>query len=161
MDKKLVLLLEDQINKEIYSAYLYLGMSDYYLNEGFDGFAHYFKEQAKEEFEHAEKFIEHMQDLDLDYSFKGIEGVSNHYEDLEKPLLVQVEHEKYVTKLINDLYELANALNEVPTKLFLETFILEQVEEEKRSRDLLKQFSFVKDDKSALLKMNSQLSKRD
>ncbi len=161
MDQKLIDLLEDQINKEMFSAYLYLGMSDYYKNEGLNGFSHYFKKQAKEEFEHAEMFIEHMQDLDLPYSFKGIDKVDNHYENIERPLVVQVEHEKHVTNLITNLYDLARKQDEVATKIFLEKLINEQVEEEKRSRDLLKQYEFVKDCKPALLDMDKSLASRE
>ena len=161
MNQKLISLLEDQVNKEMYSAYLYLGISDYYAKEGFMGFSSYFKKQAMEEFEHATKFIEHLNDLDLDYSFKAIEKVENHFDSLKEPLTLQLTHEKYVTSLILKLYETSRDFGEIATKLFLEEFVKEQVEEEKRSRDLLKQFEFVSDDKTALLKLDKQLAKRD
>ena len=94
-------------------------------------------------------------------SFKGIDKVDNHYENIERPLVVQVEHEKHVTNLITNLYDLARKQNEVATKIFLEKLINEQVEEEKRSRDLLKQYEFVKDCKPALLDMDKSLASRE
>ena len=108
MTEKLRLMMEDQINKELWSAYIYYAIAEYYRSKGLNGFHDYFEAQAKEEMEHAEKFCDYMQDRDMEFKFKEIPALDLKFEGLREPLVFQLEHEKLVTSLIEKLFKQAD-----------------------------------------------------
>ena len=159
-NKKLEEALNEQINKELYSAYLYLGMAVHFESEGLKGFASWMRVQAKEEQEHAMKIYDYLFSVDGTPVLKTIKEVPTHYE--KKPIEVIQEvlkHEQFVTASINSLYELALAGKDYKTQLFLQWFINEQVEEEENDRDILDTFKYI-DNNAGLLLLDKELGKR-
>jgi ferritin len=143
LDKKLRDLISTQVNKEIYSAYLYLLFADYFEAEGLDGFAHWYEEQAKEEMEHAMKFRRYLFDNGERETLEAIDKPNMSFNSFEEPLKEGLAHEKYVTSLINKIYDCAFDLRDYKTMEFLNWFVKEQVEEEKNAEDLLQKLKFV------------------
>ena len=131
MDKKVSELLNDQINKEFYSAYLYLDMANFYASKGLDGFANWYEIQAKEEQDHAMLFYQYMHNNSEVVTLDAIAKPDKAYTELIDPLKAALEHEKYVTSLINAIYAAAQAASDFRTVQFLDWFIKEQGEEEK------------------------------
>lgn len=161
MNKELTELIENQINKELWSAYLYLDVAEYYRSKGFDGLHKYFEAQAKEEVEHAEKFMEFLHDEDISFELKLIEGPKNHFKDLREPLVFQIEHEKVVTSLIYKIYDKAVEVKDHRVSEFLRWYINEQTEEEKTAKDLLDRYDLLSTSGGiGLLKFDKSL-KRD
>ncbi len=161
MTEKLRLMMEDQINKELWSAYIYLWVAEYYKSKGLEGFHTYFENQAKEEVEHAEKFMNYMQDRDLEFELKPIEACNKRFKDLREPLVFQLEHEKVVTSLIEKLFKQADLDDDFLTKKFLSWFLEEQLEEEARSKGLIDDFDLFGTDGGGLYKLNKKMGKKE
>ena len=161
MQEKLRLMIEDQINKELWSAYLYYGVAEYYQSKGLDGFHAYFENQAKEEVEHAEKFCEFLQDRGLEFEFKPIEPLKEKFKDLREPLVFQLEHERVVTSLIEALFREAQAEDDLLTKKFLSWYLDEQLEEETRSQKLIDDFDNFGKDGAGLYILNKNMKKAE
>lgn len=160
MTKKLNTLLQDQINKELYSAYAYYAVGEFYRKKGLNGFHNYFHNHANEEITHAEKFSEFLQDNDIEVTFKDIEALKVKFKDIRDPLTFFVEHEKKVTASIDALYKQARAEDDLPAMNFLDFFVTEQREEEKTSTDLLQKYDlFAKDNSFGLYQLDKDLNK--
>ncbi len=161
MDKKVSELLNEQINKEFYSAYLYLDMSNFYRDRGLDGFANWYDVQAREEMDHGMKIYDFMHDNDQTVTFEAIAKPNKKYENLDCPLKAALEHERYVTSLIHNIYAAAHAVDDFRTMQFLEWFIKEQCEEEKNASDLIKKYElFAKDGGMGLYHLDTELRGR-
>ena len=160
MDKKVSELLNDQINKEFYSAYLYLDMANFYASKGLDGFANWYEIQAKEEQDHAMLFYQYMHNNSEAVTLDAIAKPDKVYTELIDPLKAALEHEKYVTSLINAIYAAAQAANDFRTVQFLDWFVKEQGEEEKNSADLITKMELVGSDPKGLYMLNSELGGR-
>ena len=156
MDQKVAYLLNDQINKEFYSAYLYLDMANFYTRKGLDGFANWYEIQAKEEQDHAMLMYQYLHNNDVEVTLEAIAKPDKVFSTLMDPLKVGLEHEKYVTSLINNIYSAAVAVNDFRTTQFLDWFIKEQGEEEKNSTDLITQMELFGDDARSLYMLNSE-----
>jgi ferritin len=161
MTEKLRLMMEDQVNKELWSAYIYLGVAEYYKSKGLDGYHDYFEHQAKEEVEHAEKFMDFMHDRDLDFKLKPIEAPVLNFKDLREPLVFQLEHEKLVTSLILALFKEADKEEDFLAKKFLSWYLEEQLEEEARSKGLIDEFDLFGKDGAGLYKLNKKMGKAE
>ena len=157
MEEKLIALCEKQINKELWSGYLYLNVAEFYRKKGLDGFHAWFMNHAKEELEHAEKFCEFLQDRDVEFKLLSIDAPKEKFKDLKDPLLFQVEHEKKVTNMIKDIYAEATKENDYLAKNFLEWFLGEQFEEETTAKNILDNFTLFASDGSGLYKVNELL----
>ena len=94
MNDKIAALLNDQINKEFYSAYLYLDISNYYDEQDLDGYANYYMIQAQEERDHALLFLKYMQSNDLKVTLKTIDKPDKSFSGLLAPLEAAAEHER-------------------------------------------------------------------
>ena len=160
MDQKVAYLLNDQINKEFYSAYLYLDMANFYTRKGLDGFANWYEIQAKEEQDHAMLMYQYLHNNDVEVTLEAIAKPDKVFSTLMDPLKVGLEHEKYVTSLINNIYSAAVAVNDFRTTQFLDWFIKEQGEEEKNSTDLITKMELYGDDARSLYMLNSELASR-
>ena len=114
MDQKVAQLLNEQINKEFYSAYLYLDIANWYADQDLDGFANWYNIQAQEERDHAMLFIQYMQNNSLSVSLEAIDKPAHSYETAGDPLDVAYAHEQYVTSLINAIYDAAYSVKEFP-----------------------------------------------
>ncbi|MCC8141910.1 MAG: ferritin [Lachnospiraceae bacterium] len=160
MDKKVAKLLNDQINKEFYSAYLYLDIANYYDDKGLDGFANWYEIQAQEEMDHAMLFYKYMHNNDEPVTLNAIAKPDKTYSDLMQPLETALEHEKYVTSLIGAIYAAATTAKDFRTTQFLDWFIKEQGEEEKNSSDQITKMKLYGDDARSLYMLNSELLTR-
>ncbi len=160
MDKKVASLLNDQINKEMYSAYLYLDIANYYESTGLDGFANWYEIQAKEEMDHAMLFYRYLHNNGETVTLGAIDKPDKVFGDAMVPLQVALEHEKYVTSLINAIYSAALAASDYRTAQFLDWFIKEQGEEEKNSNDQVTKMKLYGDDPRSLYMFNSELKAR-
>lgn len=160
MQEKLVELIQKQINWELYSAYAYYAVAEFYRSRGLDGFHAYFEEHAKEEIEHAEKFSEYLQDNGIAVVLGDIKALDMKFESLRDPLVFFVEHEKEVTALINAIYREARSQDNLDAMNFLQWYISEQREEEKTANDLLSKYDlFVNNDPLALYHLEKDLVK--
>lgn len=160
MDKKVLALLNDQINKEMYSAYLYLDISNYYSRVGLDGFAAWYRKQAEEEMEHGMRFYDYLQDNDLPVTLEAIAKPDKVYNEPMEPLKAALDHEVYVTGLINAIYEAALKAKDHRTCIFLEWFINEQAEEEKTARDMITKMELFGSDGKSLYHLDHEMMDR-
>ena len=160
MDKKVAELLNNQINKELYSAYLYLDIANFYASKGLDGFANWYEVQAKEEESHAMLFYKYMHNNGERVTLEAIGKPDKDFVELVDPLKVGLEHEEYVTSLINNIYAAAQSVNDFRTIQFLDWFIKEQGEEETNANDLITKMELFGSDPRALYMLNSELSAR-
>jgi len=160
LDNQVKTLLNQQVNKEFYSAYLYLDFSVYFEEEGLDGFANWYKVQAQEERDHAVLMLQYLQNNgekpELEAIAKPDKDLANRLQVLELGL----EHERYVTSLIHAIYDAAYAARDFRTMQFLDWFVKEQGEEEKNAEDLIKKMKLFGDDAKGLYMLNSELAAR-
>ncbi len=160
MDAKVAELINDQITKEFYSAYLYLDMANYFDDQGLDGFQNWYEIQAKEEEDHAMLFYKYMHNNDETVTLNAIDKPDKVFNTLMDPLQAALEHEKYVTSLINTIYAAAKEVNDFRCMQFLDWFIKEQGEEEKNAQDLITKMDLYGDDAKSLYMLNSELLSR-
>lgn len=160
MDAKVHELLNDQINKELYSAYLYLDIANFYEAKGLDGFANWYEIQAQEERDHAMLFYHYLHNNGQKVELKAIAKPDKTFADLMAPLQAALAHEQYVTGLINAIYAAAQSANDYRTTQFLDWFIKEQGEEEKNSSDQITKMELYGSDAKALYMLNSELLAR-
>ena len=160
LDKKVAELLNTQINKEFYSAYLYLDFSVYYEEEGLDGFANWYKIQAQEERDHAMLFLQYLQNNGEKVTLDAIAKPDKELKDKMDPLQAALEHERYVTSLIHDIYEVAYDKKDFRTMQFLDWFVKEQGEEETNANDLISKMELFGSDPKSLYMLNSELAAR-
>ena len=149
MNAQVEALLKDQINKEFYSAYFYLAISNYYHGQNLDGFGHWFELQAKEEQEHAMKILKYLQDNGVKVELEAIAAPDANFPDLKAPLVATLKHEQYVTGLIHAIYKKARETDDFRACQFLEWFIVEQGEEEKSTGDLIAKYELLGGDAKA------------
>lgn len=160
MNDKVAALLRDQVNKEFYSAYLYLAFSNYYHEVSLDGFGHWFELQAREEQEHAMKILKYLQDNHERVTLEAIAAPDVSFSDHKAPLVAALKHEQYVTSLIHAIVREARACDDFRTCQFLEWFVAEQGEEEKNTGDLIAKFDLFGTDAKGLYLLNAELRGR-
>lgn len=160
LDKKVVELLNQQVNKEFYSAYLYLDFSNYYSDEGLDGFANWYKVQAQEERDHAMLFIQYMQNNGEKVKLEAIEKPDVELTSAKVVLEAGLEHEQYVTSLIHNIYDAAYSVKDFRTMQFLDWFVKEQGEEETNADNLVKKYALFGDDLKSLYMLDNELAGR-
>lgn len=158
--EKIAKLINTQVNKELYSGYLYLDFANYYADEGLDGFAHWYEVQAQEERDHALMMRRYLIDNGIRVTFDEIAKPDKKFTDTTAPLKAGYEHEQYVTSLINNIYAEAFAIKDFKTMQFLDWFIKEQGEEEKNAEDLLKKMELFGHDAKGLYALNQELAAR-
>ena len=160
MDTKVAKLLNEQINKELYSAYLYLDFSNYYAEEGLDGFENWYRIQAQEERDHAMLFYQYLLNNGQKVTFEAIAKPEWEMGDRMAPLKAGLAHEKYVTSLINDIYAAAFEIHDFRTMQLLDWFVKEQGEEEKNASDMITKMELFGTDAKGLYMLNSELKGR-
>ena len=160
MDKNVSALLNDQINKELYSAYLYLDMANFYDEKGLDGFANWYEIQAREEQDHALLIYKYLHNNSEKVTLEAVAKPDKTYSALMDPLKAAHAHEQYVTGLINNIYRAAQDAHDYRTVQFLDWFVKEQGEEEKNSSDMITKMELFGDDTRCLYMLNSELASR-
>lgn len=160
MNTKVHKLLNEQINKEFYSAYLYLEFSNYFEDAGLDGFANWYKIQAQEERDHAMLFYQYLQNENQKVTLEAIAKPEKEINSHMDVLLAGLEHEKYVTSLINDIYAAAYDVKDFRTMQFLDWFVKEQGEEETNANNLITKMELFGSDPRGLYLLNQELAAR-
>jgi ferritin len=153
-------LLNQQVNKEFYSAYLYLDFSNYFEAKGLDGFANWYKVQAQEERDHAMLFYQYLHNNSAPVTLETIAKPDVALESDLGVLKAGLAHELYVTGLINDIYAAAYEVKDFRTMQFLDWFVKEQGEEETNANDLIDKMELFGSDPKSLYMLNSELAAR-
>ncbi|MCL3780905.1 ferritin [Prolixibacteraceae bacterium JC049] len=160
INERLVEALNEQINAELYSSYLYLSMCAYFSAEGFSGMANWMKIQAQEEVSHANKFFDYVNERGGRVTLKPIEGVPTEWEDAQDVFRAVREHESKVTGLVNNLMDIAIAENDHATKSFLQWFVDEQVEEEASVQEICDNLKLINGNGHGLLMLDREMKSR-
>ncbi|MGR3811716.1 ferritin [Jiulongibacter sp. NS-SX5] len=157
---KMQQMLNEQYNKEVYSAHLYLSMCSYFMDRDLDGFANYFRVQSQEELQHADKQFDYVHDVDGKITILPVEAPPAEFESIIDCFEQTLAHEQYVTKSIYALVKQALEEGDFATHTFLQWFITEQVEEEATVKNLLSKLKMIGDNTSALYLLNDELLQR-
>ena len=160
LSEKMEKALNEQLNAEMYSAYLYLSMSAHSEGISLNGFSNWMMVQAQEEMEHAMKFYNFIQERGGTIALKSIDGPPTSWNSPLALFEAVLEHEQKVTGLINDLVDLAIAEKDHASNIFLQWFVTEQVEEEDNASEAINQIKMVKEDKSGLFMLDRELGQR-
>lgn len=160
LNKKIEKALNEQINAEMYSAYLYLSMSAYFESENLSGMANWMYVQYQEEMSHAMKLYRYVNDRGGKVTFKEIKAPQTSWKDSVDVFTNVLEHERHVTSLINSLVDLAIEEKDHATNNILQWFVAEQVEEEANAEDILEKTKRVIDSKNGLYLIDKELSSR-
>ena len=160
MNAKVHELLNQQINKEFYSAYLYLEFSNYFKANGLDGFANWYLVQAQEERDHAMLFYQYLQNENRTVTLEAIAKPETDAKTHMDILKAGLAHEEYVTSLINDIYAAAYEAKDFRTMQFLDWFVKEQGEEETNANDLITKMELFGADARGLYLLNQELAAR-
>ena len=160
LNEKVAALLNEQVNKEFYSAYLYLDFSNYFQARGLDGFANWYKIQAQEERDHAMLFYQYLHNNNAKVTLGAIAQPDKKLDSDMAVLKAGLEHEMYVTGLINDIYAAAHEVKDFRTMQFLDWFVKEQGEEEVNANDLISKMELFGSDPKSLYMLNSELGGR-
>lgn len=158
--EKLLNALNDQFNFELLSGYYYLAMAGYSKAENYNGIAHFLVEQAKEEYEHAMKFYDFINDMDGRIEAQAMPAPKNDYTSFLEVFTEALNHEKLVTSKINNLLEMAIEEKSYPTIEFLQWFIEEQLEEENSMKDIIFKLEGIKDSFIGLQMLDKELGQR-
>ena len=152
--------MNDQLNWEVYSSYVYAAMASWFKTQNLNGFSNWMDIQVKEELDHAGIFYEFLHDLGADVEFDAIPKPKNKWKIPKEVFEDALEHERGVTSRINKLIDLALSDKDHATNARLQWFISEQVEEEANVQAILQQLDLVKDSPDALLMLDRELVQR-
>ena len=154
-------ILNEQINKEFYSGYLYLSMSAHLKELGLNGFASWMKHQAREEVEHGLKIFDYLIDCDSFVTLKQIKTPEFKFDGIISIFNIVYEHEKCITRAIMSVAQKAEGECDRTTLNFVDWFIEEQIEEEEAVKNIIKRLEMFGDDKVALYLMDKELGERN
>lgn len=160
IQKKMEKALNEQINAELYSSYLYLSMSAYFSSINLNGFSTWMRTQAQEELMHAMKFYDYIIERGGIVTVTGIEAPPIEWDSPLDVFQYTYEHEQKVTGLINDLVDLAASLNDHATTAFLQWFVTEQVEEEASASEIVETLQLIGDSKQGLFMVDKEMGQR-
>lgn len=160
ISKKMETALNEQVNKEFYSAYLYLAMSAYSNTIGLPGFAQWMRFQYQEEILHVTKMYDYILNQGGQVHLKAIEEPAKEYGTPLEIFENTLAHEQFITRSIHTLMGLAVDERDYATQAFLQWYVTEQVEEESNVNDILAPLRMVGNDKSGLMMIDRQLAAR-
>jgi len=152
--------INDQINKELYSSYLYLSMAAYFEDRNLSGFSHWMRVQESEEREHAMKLYDFLLERGGKVNLKAIDAPKTEWTSTLEVATEVAAHEAKVTASIYALYETALKEKDYPAQIMLQWFISEQVEEEKNATDIVANLKLIEERGTAVLMLDHQLAKR-
>jgi len=158
--KKIEKALNDQINAELYSAYLYLSMAAYFESINLPGFASWMRVQTQEEVMHAMKIYDYVNERGSRVILKSIEGPPTKWKSPLAVFEAIYKHEQVVTDRINDLVDLAVKEKDHATNAFLQWFVTEQVEEEQSTDEIVQKLTLIKDAPGAMYMLDKELGQR-
>lgn len=160
LSKEMENALNEQLNREMYSAYLYMSMSSYAASMGLKGFANWFMVQYHEEMLHAMKLYEH---INVRGGRSILKAIAEPPAEFASPLDMfqkTLAHEQYITASINERMELAIAEKDHATQIFLQWYVTEQVEEENNDAEIIAQLKIIRDDPQGLILLDRELAAR-
>ncbi len=160
LDKKVAGLLNEQLNKEFYSAYLYLDFANWFEDAGLAGFAHWYEVQAQEELDHALAIRTYLCDSGCRVRLDAIARPDKTFEAALMVLEAGLAHERYISASINEVYAGASEVKDFRTMQFLDAFVKEQGEEEKNAEDLIKKMKLFGGDARSLYLLDKDLAAR-
>ena len=152
--------INEQINKELFSSYLYLSMAAYFEDKNLPGFAHWMRMQETEEREHAMKFYDFLLERGGKVTLKAIDAPKTEWASTMEVMEEVAAHEAKVTASIYALYELALKEKDYPAQIMLQWFITEQVEEEKNAAEIVASLKMIEAHETAVLQLDHRLGKR-
>ncbi len=152
--------LNCQINKELFSAYLYMSMGAYFQSIDLQGFANWMHIQAQEELTHAQKFYDFINERGGRVALEAIEKPQTEWESPLTAFEDVLSHEIFITKSINDLVSISNEEKDYATHIFLHWFVTEQVEEEATVTEIINKMKLMKDAPGALFMLDRELAQR-
>lgn len=152
--------LNDQLNAELFSSYLYLSMASYFQATDLAGMAHWMEIQAQEELIHVKKYYDYINDRHGRVLLGAVKGPKTEWSSPLEVFAEALDHEKLVTSLINKIVDLAVTAKDHQTNNFLQWFVAEQVEEEATVSGIVGQLKIIKDNPGALYMIDRELAKR-
>ncbi|MBP6467858.1 MAG: ferritin [Fusobacteriaceae bacterium] len=160
LSKKVEKALNDQLNMEYSSAYVYQAMAAYFSDINFSGFAAWMDNQAEEERTHARKIYDYILERGGKVALSEIRAPKSQYKSALEAFEDSLKHEKAVTKSIEKLYVLAKDEKDFGTEVFLQWFITEQIEEESTVESIIDKFKMLEGTNTALYLLNNELGSR-
>jgi ferritin len=157
---KLEAALNQQLNEELFSAYLYLAMSADFQNKNLPGFASWMSNQAQEEMSHAQKFYAFILDRGGKVQLQAIAQPQSEWASPSAAFEAGLNHERHISECIHNLYALAEEERDYPTRVFLHFFIEEQVEEEATAEEWVEKVKRVENDPSGLFSVDKEAGTR-
>ena len=161
INEKVLDVLNSQINKEFYSAYLYLAISAYFDEIGLYGFSNWTKVQAREEVDHGMILFDYIVDRNGQVKLDKIDSPEKSFQNPMQVFEKILNHEKYVTESINCVAEMSDDECDLATREFIDWYISEQVEEEANARNVIKKLKIFGDEKASLFELDRELGERE
>jgi ferritin len=152
--------LNKHLNEELFSSYLYLSMAAYFESKNLNGFANWMKLQSKEEYFHGLKFYDFLHQVGGRVTLSQITAPKTGWKNIKEVFTETLEHERYITDLINKLVDLAILEKDHATNNFLQWFVNEQVEEVATAEDLVNKLEMIGDNKNGLFMLDRELGAR-
>jgi ferritin len=160
ISKKMEKALNEQVNAELFSAYLYLSMEAYFKSLNLNGIATWMRVQTQEEMMHAMKIYEFINERGGRITLKAIEGPETSWDSPLAVFKAVYEHEQKVTSLINNLVDLAIEEKDHATNTFLQWFVNEQVEEEASADQVVQQLKMMEKAPGGMFMLDRELGMR-
>ena len=160
ISKKLAEKINDQITKELESSYLYLAMSCDCAGRSLLGFAAWLRKQSEEEYEHAMKFLQYLEDQQAKVELEALRKPPSKFESVQKIFDGVLAHEKGVTKSINEIYKIAQSEDDFASQAFLNWFVTEQIEEEASAALIVDKLGMIGSSAGSLLYLDKEMGKR-
>jgi ferritin len=160
ISKKMTDAINEQINKELFSEYLYISMQAWLADQSLDGMANWMDAQSKEEHFHAMKLFNYLIERGAKVRLKAIEEPTVEFENPLKAFSMALEHEKFISKSINELMDLAIKENDHATRSFLQWYVDEQVEEEASVDRIVNMLKMVGENGHGIMMIDRELSAR-
>ncbi|SDH88143.1 ferritin [Desulfosporosinus hippei] len=159
-NETMVKALNDQVNKELFSAYFYLAMQAYFSSLNLDGFANFFRVQVQEERDHALGFFNYINKIGGKLTFAEIQKPQSEFSDPLEVFELTLAHEQTVTQSIYSLMDIAREVRDHTTEIFVQWFITEQAEEEENVSRVLNKLKLIKGDGAGLFMIDNELAQR-
>ncbi|TDT70622.1 ferritin [Hypnocyclicus thermotrophus] len=160
LKEKVLNALNEELNKEFYSAYLYLGMSSYFEARDLPGFANFMRVQWEEEMSHAMRIYTYINEVGGKVRLKTINAVEKEWNDVIEVFEDIYKHECFITESINEVLFLAQQEKDYATMNMLQWFISEQVEEEANMLKILNQLKLINGEGTGLFMIDRELGQR-
>ncbi len=160
LEKKMQDVLNDQINAELYSGYLYLAMAAWFDDIEMPGFSNWMEIQAREELAHAMGFVNYVRERGGRVILKAVEEPQVSWDSPEDAFSAALEHERYITERINSLVDTAMEMRDHATTQFLQWFVAEQVEEEASAEEILAKLKMAPEGSGVLMMLDREMGSR-